>query len=104
MDSSKLRNTFGIALPDWHIALGDCLLDEARWEIEQWRKHYNYMQPHSALGYLPPVEFAKQAAQSNRYLIQSVVLRLGKGQKQGSTSRFQATPKRERDSCHAGCK
>ena len=37
-------------------------LDEARWEIEQWRKHYNQVRPHSALGYLPPVEFAKQAA------------------------------------------
>ena len=37
-------------------------LDEARWEIEQWRKHYNHVRPHSALGYLPPVEFARQAA------------------------------------------
>lgn len=37
-------------------------LDEIRWEIEQWRKHYNQVQSHSALAYLPPVEFAKQAA------------------------------------------
>ena len=37
-------------------------LEEARWEIEQWRTHYNQVRPHSALGYLPPVEFAKQAA------------------------------------------
>ena len=37
-------------------------LDEARWEIKQWREHYNQVRPHSALGYLPPVEFAKQAA------------------------------------------
>ncbi|MCF1439218.1 MAG: IS3 family transposase [Shewanella sp.] len=37
-------------------------LDEARWEIEQWRNHYNHIRPHSALGYIPPVEFAKHAA------------------------------------------
>ena len=36
--------------------------DQACWEIEQCRKHYNHIRPHSALGYLPPVEFAKQAA------------------------------------------
>ncbi len=37
-------------------------LDEARHEIHQWRQHYNQVRPHSSLGYLPPVEFAKQAA------------------------------------------
>ena len=37
-------------------------LEEARWEIEQWQKHYNHVRPHSALGYLPPVEYAKRAA------------------------------------------
>lgn len=37
-------------------------LDEARWEIDQWRQHYNHVRPHSSLGYLPPVEFAKRAA------------------------------------------
>lgn len=37
-------------------------LDEARREIDQWRNHYNQVRPHSSLGYLPPVEFAKQAA------------------------------------------
>ena len=37
-------------------------LDEARREIDRWREHYNRVRPHSALGYLPPVEFAKQAA------------------------------------------
>ena len=31
-------------------------------EIEQWRKHYNQVRPHSALGYLPPVEYANRAA------------------------------------------
>ena len=37
-------------------------LDEARYEIEQWQRHYNYERPHSSLNYLPPVEFAKQVA------------------------------------------
>jgi len=37
-------------------------LDEARAEIDRWRKHYNNVRPHSSLGYLPPVEFAKRAA------------------------------------------
>ena len=37
-------------------------LDEARWEINQWRQHYNHVRRHSSLGYIPPVEFAKRAA------------------------------------------
>ncbi len=37
-------------------------LDEACWEISQWRQHYNHVRPHSSLGYLPPAEFAKRAA------------------------------------------
>ena len=37
-------------------------LEEARVEIDQWRHHYNHVRPHSSLGYLPPVAFAKQAA------------------------------------------
>lgn len=37
-------------------------LDEARYEIEQWRHHYNHVRPHSSLNYLSPVAFAKQAA------------------------------------------
>jgi putative transposase len=37
-------------------------LNDARHEIDQWRKHYNEVRPHSSLGYLPPIEFAKQAA------------------------------------------
>jgi len=30
-------------------------LREAQVLIEQWRKHYNTIRPHSALGYRPPV-------------------------------------------------
>ena len=37
-------------------------LDEAKAEIDTWRIHYNNVRPHSSLGYIPPVEFAKQAA------------------------------------------
>lgn len=37
-------------------------LEEARYEINKWRYHYNHERPHSALSYMPPVEFAKQAA------------------------------------------
>lgn len=37
-------------------------LDEARYEIDLWRDHYNNVHPHSSLNYLPPVEYAKQAA------------------------------------------
>ncbi len=37
-------------------------LAEARYEINQWRDHYNHVRPHSSLGYQSPVDFAKQAA------------------------------------------
>ncbi|QNI00012.1 transposase [Shewanella algae] len=37
-------------------------LDEARYEIEQWREHYNHVRPHSSLNYMPLVTYAKQAA------------------------------------------
>lgn len=37
-------------------------LAEARYEIDKWREHYNHVRPHSALNYLPPVEYAKQVA------------------------------------------
>lgn len=33
---------------------------EARQVIEDWRKEYNEVRPHSSLGYLPPAVFAKQ--------------------------------------------
>ena len=35
-------------------------LDQARYEIDQWRYHYNHIRPHSSLNYLPPVAFAEQ--------------------------------------------
>lgn len=37
-------------------------MEEARYEIDNWREHYNHVRPHSSLNYLSPVEFAKQAA------------------------------------------
>ena len=37
-------------------------LNEARYEIDLWRDHYNKVRPHNALGYVPPEEFAKRAA------------------------------------------
>jgi putative transposase len=37
-------------------------LNDARQEINAWRKHYNDVRPHSSLGYLSPTQFAKQAA------------------------------------------
>ncbi|MCP3852802.1 MAG: IS3 family transposase [Gammaproteobacteria bacterium] len=37
-------------------------LDDARNEIDQWRKHYNTVRPHSSLKYLTPVAFASRAA------------------------------------------
>lgn len=37
-------------------------IEEARYEIDLWRNHYNHERPHSALNYLSPVAFAKLAA------------------------------------------
>ncbi|CUS47106.1 putative transposase [Idiomarinaceae bacterium HL-53] len=37
-------------------------LDEARYDIKQWQRHYNEERPHSSLNYLPPAEYAKQVA------------------------------------------
>ena len=33
---------------------------EAAVLIEEWRKHYNDVRPHSSLGYLTPREFSKK--------------------------------------------
>ncbi len=35
-------------------------LDEARYEIELWREHYNHVRPHSSLNDMPPIAYAKQ--------------------------------------------
>ena len=37
-------------------------LEEARKIIDDWRYHYNHQRPHSTLGYMTPVAFAKRAA------------------------------------------
>lgn len=37
-------------------------MDEARQRIEDWRRDYNEVRPHSALGYQPPSVFARNAA------------------------------------------
>ncbi len=37
-------------------------LEEARQEIDSWRKHYNEEKPHSSLGRVPPRLFAERAA------------------------------------------
>ena len=37
----------------WFVALGD-----ARHEIEKWRRDYNRVRPHIALGNVPPEEYA----------------------------------------------
>jgi len=37
-------------------------LPEAKRVIEQWRKHYNEVRPHSSLGYQPPALYERQAA------------------------------------------
>lgn len=37
-------------------------LSEARNIIDNWRKHYNEVRPHSSLGYQPPAVFAEKAA------------------------------------------
>ena len=37
-------------------------LADARRVIEDWRRHYNEVRPHSSLGYLPPREYARRVA------------------------------------------
>lgn len=39
-------------------------LDDARHKIEAGREHYNASRPHTSLGYVPPREFARQAARN----------------------------------------
>jgi putative transposase len=40
-------------------------LQDARAQIETWRIDYNEVRPHSSIGNLPPMEFAKRAGLSN---------------------------------------
>jgi len=37
-------------------------LNDARQIINAWRHDYNHVRPHSSLGYVPPMEYAKRAA------------------------------------------
>ena len=37
-------------------------LADARRTIDAWRHHYNHIRPHSSLGYVPPEQYARQAA------------------------------------------
>lgn len=39
----------------WFLSLNDAIN-----KIEEWRRDYNYHRPHSAIGNIPPIEFAKQ--------------------------------------------
>ena len=39
---------------------------EAQQVIEAWREEYNHYRPHSSLGYLPPVEFARRCGSYGR--------------------------------------
>ena len=39
---------------------------EAKVIIEQWRRHYNDVRPHSSLGYLTPTEFRRQLPPTTR--------------------------------------
>ena len=37
-------------------------IEEARYEIDQWRAHYNHERPHRSLNYMTPVAYARQVA------------------------------------------
>ena len=40
-------------------------LDDAQSKIEAWRNHYNESRPHTALGFVPPNEYAQLAARNS---------------------------------------
>lgn len=49
-------------------------LEEAKVLVEQWRKHYNAVRPHSALGYRPP---APEAISSHPFPIKPATTAIG---------------------------
>jgi putative transposase len=52
--------SFGSRLRDELLAIETfSSLLEARVLVEGWRVEYNTLRPHSALGYLPPTDYAK---------------------------------------------
>jgi len=53
---------------------------EAKILIENWRRNYNEVRPHSSLGYRPPAPEAIQPALTPAPLTQKVVSSLGAGQ------------------------
>ncbi len=55
-------------------------LSEAKIIIEQWRREYNHVRPHSALRYRPPAPEAIMPAPIPITLTQKVVQLLGAGQ------------------------
>ena len=61
----------------WFLSLQD-----AREKIENWRVGYKHFRPHSALGNLPPRQFAERVAgcSSGRFLILSLDQKLAAGQ------------------------
>lgn len=46
-------------------------LKEARVIIEAWRRHYNHIRPHSALGYQPPAPLAHISPEASSGLLQN---------------------------------
>lgn len=54
-------------------------LNDARFTIEAWRRDYNQVRPHSSLGGLTPVEFARQAAGLRSDETSTAVPQLAKG-------------------------
>ncbi len=59
---------------------------EARVGIEQWRRHYNEVRPHSSLGYLTPMEF-----------IRTGVARMTEGRSPAAPARADDEEQRQKD-------